>query len=138
MYDTDDEFFAAFRGGAIEPAAFDHRAHLRAAICALTRLPFLDACVAVRDGLGHVAARAGKPALYHETLTVALMSLIADAIAAEKAVPCSRFDMAGFVERHPLLVDRTAIARRYRRETFEGDAARRRFRLPDAGVEASR
>ncbi len=137
MYEDDDAFLAAFRAGAIEPAAFDHRAHLRAAVCALARLPFLEACIAIRDGLGHVAAKAGKPGLYHETLTVALMSLIADALD-DDAGTASPIDVDGFVARHPALLDRRAIAARYRVETFDGAAARRRFRLPDAEHGAAR
>lgn len=135
MYPDDDTFFAAFRAGAIEPSTFDHRAHLRAAACALVRLPFLEACIAVRDGLTRVAAKAGQPARYHETMTVAMLSLVADALDADdgdRAAGGGTFDVERFVARHPSLLDRDAVACRYRRDTFAGDAARRRFRLPDA------
>lgn len=80
---TDDRFVADFLAGSIAPETFDHRAHLRAAACLLRRMPFLEACIAMRDGLRHIAARAGKPGLYHETITVALMSLVLDRIADE-------------------------------------------------------
>jgi hypothetical protein len=138
MYESHDDFFTAFRAGGLDPAAFDHRAHLRAAVCALVGRPFLEACIAVRDGLGRLAARAGKPALYHETLTVAMMSLVADALAADGEPALVRFDLERFIARQPELVSRTTVSRRYRPETFEGEAARRRFRLPDASVGQAR
>ncbi len=126
----DEAFFAAFCRGTLDPTGFDHRAHLRAAACALARMPFLEACIAVRDGVRSIAARAGKPGLYHETLTVAFVALIADAQAA-----C---DGSTTVERlvaaRPELLDRNAIGRLYRRATLDSDDARRRFRLPDAAA----
>ncbi len=123
----DDTFFAAFRRGSLDPAGFDHRAHLRAAACALARMPFLEACIAMRDGVRLVAARAGDTGRYHETITVAFMALIADAQAAcDGSTSVERLVAAG-----PALLDREAIARLYRAETLADDDARRRFRLPD-------
>jgi hypothetical protein len=121
-------FSDAFRAGDIDPAHFDHRAHLRAAICALDRLPFLEACITMRDGLRLLAARAGKPGLYHETITVAFMALIADRLDGRTG---STTDVDALIERHPELLDRRLLERHYRKETLTADNARRRFRLPD-------
>ena len=74
---TDQEFIDAFAAGRLDPAGFDHRAHLRAAFLLLRSKPFLEACIAMRDGLQALAGKIGKPDLYHETVTVAFMALVA-------------------------------------------------------------
>jgi hypothetical protein len=124
---TDDDFADAFALGNIAPADFDHRAHLRAAFCLVRRRPFLDACVAMRDGLHDLARRAGRPGLYHETITVAFMSIVAQRAA-------SRADAAwdDFVAAHPDLMDRALLERWYRRETLQCALARAQFVMPDA------
>ena len=122
----DTAFFAAFRAGTIEPRDFDHRAHLRAAWCALRHAPFLEACIAVRDGLGHVARKANQPGLYHETLTIAFMALIAERIDGDPSC-----DAAVFLAAHPELFDRALLARHYQPATLASEVARRRFVLCD-------
>ena len=126
---TDDDFADAFVLGNIAPADFDHRAHLRAAFCLVRRRPFLDACIAMRDGLRDLARRAGRPGLYHETITVAFMSIVSQRAA-------SRPDLAwdDFLAAHPDLVDRALLERWYRRETLESALARAQFVMPDAAV----
>ena len=124
---TDDDFADAFEAGAIAPPDFDHRAHLRAAFCLLRRAPFLEACIRMRDGLVALAKRAGKPGLYHETITIAFMSLVMQRVAAEPAVA-----WPDFIAAHPELADRALLARLYRRETLDSPAARAYFVLPDA------
>jgi hypothetical protein len=131
---NDEDFLGSFRAGTLEPAGFDHRAHLRAALCALDRLPFLEACVAMRDGLQRLASRAGRPTLYHETITVALMALVADVRDDCLATAPGPVDVERLVERCPRLFDRTLVAARYRDGTLASDAARRRFRMPDAAA----
>jgi len=125
----DDDFFAAFRDGRVAASDFDHRAHLRAAIAALERLPFLEACIAVRDGLGHIARQVGKPALYHETLTIAFMALVAERLDGHDG------GWASLLDAHPELFDRGLVGRHYRAETLASDVARRRFVLADARSE---
>src|ERR1700761_930573 len=102
---TDDDFADAFEAGAIAPPDFDHRAHLRAAFCLLRRAPFLEACIRMRDGLVALAARAGKPGLYHETITIAFMSLVMQRLAAAPAV-----GWTDFIAAHPELADRALLA----------------------------
>lgn len=122
--DTDAAFLAAFEAGRIAPSAFDHRAHLRAAACALARYPFLEACVAMRDGLGRIARAAGVPQRYHETQTVALMTIVADRIEATGAA-----DAAAVIAASPELFDRSLIDRYYGPATLASPAARRRLVL---------
>ena len=124
---TDDEFLSAFESGATVPADFDHVAHLRTAFALLGRRPFLEACIAMRDGLRAIAARAGKPGLYHETITVAFMSIVLERLAARPGV-----SWADFIAANPDLMDRALLARHYRRDTLESARARARFVLADA------
>ena len=128
---TDDEFVEGFEMGNLLPADFDHRAHLRAAFCLVRRRPFLESCIAMRDGLRDIARRAGRPGLYHETITVAFMSIVSQRVA-------SRPDVAwdAFFETQPDLVDRALLGRWYGRETLESATARAQFVMPDVHLAA--
>jgi hypothetical protein len=123
---SDDDFAEAFELGNIAPADFDHAAHLRAAFCLVRRDPFLEACIAMRNGLQDLARRAGRPGLYHETITLAFMSIVAQRVAGQ---PVLGWD--GFLAAHPDLADRALLGRWYRRETLESAQARARFVMPD-------
>ena len=123
---TDDDFTDAFEMGNIAPADFDHRAHLRAAFCLLRRRPFLDACIAMRDGVQGIALRAGRPGLYHETITIAFMSIVAQRLASLPGVARDAFFAV-----QPDLLDRALLGRWYARETLESPLARTQFVLPD-------
>jgi hypothetical protein len=131
---TDDDFADAFEMGNIAPADFDHRAHLRAAFCLVRRRPFLEACAAMRDGVQGIARRAGRPGLYHETITVAFMSIVAQRVASQPGILWDAFFAA-----HPDLRDRALLGRWYAREMLESAHARAQFVLPDArlGMEAA-
>ena len=122
---SDDEFADAFEAGNLLPAEFDHQAHLRAAFCELHRRPFLEACIAMRDGLRDLSRRASRPGLYHETITVAFMSLVAQRLAQRPGLAWDEFHAA-----HPELSERTLLARWYHRELLESALARATFVLP--------
>jgi hypothetical protein len=124
---TDDEFVLAFESGALAPADFDHAAHLRMAFALLARRPFLEACIAMRDGLRALARRAGREGLYHETITVAFMSIVLDRMRQRPEL-----DWPAFIALNADLADRCLLARYYREPTLRTDAARERFVLADA------
>ena len=124
---TDDQFVHAFESGALAPADFDHAAHLRVAFALLARRPFLEACIAMRDGLRALARRAGREGLYHETITIAFMSIVLDRMRTHPAT-----DSHAFVALHPDLSDRMLLRRHYREATLQSPAARERFVLADA------
>jgi hypothetical protein len=126
---TDDDFAEAFEMGNLLPAEFDHAAHLRAAFCLVHRRPFLEACIAMRDGVRDIARRAGRLELYHETITVAFMSIVAQRVANR---PGLAWD--DFIAAHPDLAERALLARWYARETLESAQARVQFVMPDAEV----
>jgi hypothetical protein len=120
---TDQEFIDAFTTGQLEPAGFDHRAHLRAAFLLLEKGPFLEACMAMRDGLQALAGKLGKPDLYHETVTVAFMALVAERRPEG--------DWDGFIARNPELCERGLLDAWYSKALLASGAARRIFTMPD-------
>jgi len=121
---TDDALALAFEAGELPAGTFDQEAHVRVAYAYLRRLPFLEACVAMREGLKRFAARIGKPNLYHETITVAFMSLVNERMLGDRAA-----DGAEFLCAHPELADRALLERYYDAATLHSDAARRAFLL---------
>lgn len=121
---SDQEFIDAFGAGQLAPDVFTHRAHLRAAYLLLRTRPFLEACIAMRDGLHLLAEKLGKPDLYHETVTVAFMALVA-------ARSSSAGDWDGFIAAHPELCERGLLDAYYSPALLASGAARTRFAMPD-------
>jgi len=126
---TDTEFLHAFEAATLPPQAFDHRAHLRAACLYLERRPFLEACIAMRDGLRRYAAHIGRAGLYHETLTVAFMSVVGERLAAAPGL-----SWQALLERHPELCERDLLERYYDPARLASAAARARFVLNERGA----
>src|SRR6476659_8297602 len=62
--------------GALDPAQFPHSEHVRIGYEMLGAYPFGEAISRFSSGLKLLAAKAGKPQLYHETITVAFLALI--------------------------------------------------------------
>jgi N-formylglutamate deformylase len=121
---TDADFLAAFESVTLPPHSFDHRGHLRVACLYLADKPFLEACIAMRDGLRRFAASIGKAGLYHETVTIAFMSIVADRMAAEPGVPWEEL-----LRRHPDLCDRGLLARYVEPGVLASEGARARLVL---------
>lgn len=72
----DQKFLDDFEDGRFAAESFTHQAHIRLAYLYLSRGPFLEACIAMRDSLQEFSARIGKRGLYHETITIAFMSIV--------------------------------------------------------------
>lgn len=121
----DQIFLTSFVSGTLSPAEFDHAAHIRAACLLLQSRPFLEACIAMRDGLSQIAAKAGKPQLYHETITVAFMAVIAGRLA--DGAP----DWQNLVATQSDLFDRALLQGYYSAGLLDSDKARKHFLLPD-------
>lgn len=122
----DAEFLAALEAARLPPVLFDHRGHLRAAFLYLQREDFPGACVVMKRAIQGFAASLGKTGLYHETLTVAYLALVAERLADEPAD--IRFD--AFLRLYPELEDRAYFERYYPRGTLDTPEARRTFVLP--------
>jgi hypothetical protein len=122
----DDDFLAALEAGTLPPAAFDHRGHLRAGFLYLQRHDFPGACVAMKRAVQGFARALGRDGLYHETLTIAYLALIAERLAEEP--PTLGFDR--FLARYPELASREYFERYYPRGSLDAPEARRTFVLP--------
>jgi hypothetical protein len=123
---TDQEFLTAFEDGSMAAENFDHRAHIRAAFLYLSRHAFLEACVAMRDGLQRFTARAGNGNLYHETITVAFVSIV-----SERMERSPELGWEALLATHPELCDRGLLNRYYRPEILASAVARQRFVLSE-------
>jgi hypothetical protein len=120
-----DEELEAFDAGQIEPAVFPHREHLRFAYEILGRCSFAEAALRFRHGLGFIAQKAGKPELYHETITVAFLAAIAECRARTNAA-----DWNEFIAANPDLLDKNVLLRWYSKEQLDSQLARTTFVLP--------
>jgi hypothetical protein len=122
---TVEQELQAFDAGRIEPAAFSHREHVRFAFEILDRCSFGEAAVRFRDGLGFIAAKAGKPQLYHETITIAFLAVIAERRALTNAAGWD-----DFIAANADLLDKNLLLRWYSKEQLDSDLARATFVLP--------
>lgn len=115
-----------FLHGETDPKTFRHRDHVEMAFEILSRHPnFVTAAGAYASSLRQIAARAGNADAYHETITLAFLSLIAERLAN------ATFDgFADFAARNSDLLDKGALARWYSTERLGSSVARATFVLP--------
>lgn len=116
-----------FVRGEIDPAQFPHREHVRMAFEMLRRHDFAESVWLFSRALRAMAAKAGKPEAFNQTVTVAFLSLIAERMERGDA-----HNFAAFVQAHPDTLDRSVLARWYRAERLSSDVARRTFVLPES------
>ena len=121
---TDAEFIHAFEQGELSPTQFGHGAHVRVAYGYLQAMPFLEACIAMRDGLKRFAARIGKAMLYHETKTVAFMSLVAQGMRQSTVS-----GWEDLLAKCPDLCNAQLLQRYYPAQVLDSDLARQQFLL---------
>jgi len=115
-----------FMRGEMELGAFAHREHLRMGFEMLHRYDFAETLFRYSKALRAMAARAGKPQAFHQTVTVAFLALIAERIGAD-----GHTDFDSFARANPDLLERAALERWYPRQRLASDAAKRTFVLPE-------
>ena len=115
-----------FVRGEIAATSFPHREHVRMAFEMLRRHDFAETVLQFSRALRAMAQQAGKPQAFHQTLTIAFLSLI-----AERLEEGSWEDFAAFARDNPELLDKGALARWYRPERLASERARRTFVLPE-------
>jgi hypothetical protein len=115
-----------FLRGELDAASFPHREHVRMAFELLGRHDFPETVLHFSRALRAMAARAGKPEAFHQTVTVAFLALIAERMAGGRWD-----DFVSFARHNPDLIDKRALARWYRPERLASEVARRTFILPD-------
>lgn len=126
---NDDDFLAALETCQLPAAAFTHAAHVHAGFLYLQRHDFAEAIGAMRRSITAFAASIGKAGLYHETITVAFMTLINERMASD-ATP---MDWPDFAARNSDLLTGQPLATLYSPERLADPLARRVFLLPDLG-----
>jgi len=126
MQAADREFLARLEAGTLAAGEITHRGHLRAGFLYLQAHDFPGALVAMKRAIQTIAAALGRSTLYHETVTVAYLALIAERLAEEP--PGIGFEE--FLERYPELLSRAYFERYYPRGTLDCPEARRSFILP--------
>jgi hypothetical protein len=122
----DDAVLDRFLSGRQTAEGFHHRDHLRVAYGILGHYSFSEAAYLYASRLRDIAARAGQPGRFHETVTLAFLSLVAE---HRSAGDFASFD--DFVGANPELLDKSVLLRWYRRERLNSGAARRTFLLPE-------
>ncbi len=120
---TDTQFLQALESCVLPPADFSHRNHVRAAYLYLSRLSFGAAIDAMCATLKRYVAHLGRADRYHETVTIAFMTLV-NAHRRGGAEPWEEF-----IARNPQLLDSQLLGCYYSRATLAAEAARHRFVL---------
>jgi hypothetical protein len=124
---TDAEFVRAFEACQLSNESFRHRDHIRLAWIYLRRYPELDAREHMAGAIRKFAAHHGKSDKYHETVTVAWLRLVANAMA--RIPPESSFEH--LTAAAPDLLDKRTIEKFYSRATLASEAARAFWVEPD-------
>jgi hypothetical protein len=116
-----------FARGEVDPGNFPHREHVRMAFEMLRRHDFAETVLHYSRALRAMSARAGNPRAFHQTVTIAFLSLIAERM--QESGGAADFD--ALVRAHPELLDKAALTRWYRPERLASEAARHTFLLPE-------
>ena len=116
-----------FLHGEVDSGNFRHADHLCIAFEILRRHNFPDAAQAYCTALKTIALRAGNAVAYHETITLAFLSLVSERLNQE-----NYSDFAAFARSNPELLDKNVLTRWYDPGRLMSPLARATFVLPDA------
>jgi hypothetical protein len=119
-----DELFA-LESGTLDPAMFPHPEHVRLGFEMLGRYPFSEAVARFSRGLKLLAAKGGRPEVYHETITVAFLAL-----TGERRARAGGADWCEFKANNSDLLDKRCLERWYDADCLRSDLARKTFCLP--------
>jgi hypothetical protein len=122
------QLLADFEAGRVDPARFSHREHVRVGYELLERHPFPEALLHLARGLRRLAAKAGKPEVYHETITAAFLALI-----SERRLRDAYAGFEDFAVRNPDLFRKQLLEEIYEPEALRSAVARMTFILPGSG-----
>ena len=125
---SDRALLRSFLDGSIDPATFSHEVHVRVTYLLLRDRPLPETLIALRDGLRRLAAKAGHPEKYHETITFAFAAIINERVQRSSARDWEAFarDNVDLLTWHAGSVLREF----YDPQLLHTDEARRTFVLP--------
>jgi len=121
---TADELLA-LENGMLDPAMFCHSDHVRLGYEMLGCYSFGEAVARFSHGLRLLTAKAGRPEVYHETMTVAFLALI-----GERRVRGGHDSWDDFKDKNSDLLHKRCLEEWYDPEQLSSDLARRTFCLP--------
>jgi hypothetical protein len=119
---------ADFIAGRMPADGFDHRQHVRAGHALLAHRDFADSARLYVRAISAMAGAAGHPEKFHMTITLAMLSAIAERL------PDKRSNFDAFAAEHTELFERGFLLRHYSEERLQCDLARRTFLLPDRAL----
>jgi hypothetical protein len=123
---SDADFLAALEACTLDPAAFKHAGHVRAAYLMLCDGDFTAASARFAAALRRFATHHGQPGRYHETITYAFLAVINERLQA--GGDCDGW--AGFAAANPDLLDARFLTHYYPTDVLASPLARRAFVLP--------
>ena len=123
----EDDELKRFVRGELDPRTFPHREHVRMAFEMLRRHSFVETALHYSQALRTMTEKIGKPEVFHQTLTIAFLALIAERMPIQGGG-----DFESFAASNPDLMDKSAVARCYPPERLSLEVARRTFILPAA------
>ena len=124
---TDVEFTRALERGKIEAKNFHHASHLHVAWVYLAESSSLaEAAAKMSKTLRKLAAAAGKPEKYHETITLFWIYIL-----ARVRIVANGKNLEQIVHQHPRLLEKNFPLAYYSPELLFSDLARRSWIGPD-------
>jgi hypothetical protein len=121
---SDQEFLKAFEEGRLD--SFKHIDHIRMAWIYLSNCEFEPALGSIRSGLRNFASIKNATGLYHETITLFWICMVAGAIEKTPAK-----DFGEFISMNPDLARKDYLFEFYSRDLVQSDDARRAWISPD-------
>jgi len=126
-HDLDDQnFLGLLEAGTLEPALFNHEAHIRVGYLYLRDGSFTSALDRMRDTLVRFTIIVGAEGKYHETITAAYLALINEQLQRNG----DGGGWSGFIANNPDLLAADLISRYYDPTTLKSEIARATFVLP--------
>lgn len=123
----DDEAWLEQVQAGHPPGGFAHRDHLRLALLLLANCHSVEAAsVSAGDAIRAIAAAAGKPQKYNETVTGAWIRIVAHCRGINPTD-----DVDELVAAFPWLLDKRLLLSHYTSHTLASPAARERFVATD-------
>ncbi|MHB1023675.1 MAG: hypothetical protein ACYC46_03740 [Acidobacteriaceae bacterium] len=119
---NDEDFLAAFAQCTLPLTSFRHGDHLRLAWLHLHQKPFAQALETVRNGIRQYAAHHGVSHIFHETVTIAWVKLLATHHESS---------FAEFIAENEHRLHLGLLHRFWSPEALESDAAKRSWLPPD-------
>lgn len=124
---NDEDFAQAFLDGALSPAQFHHRDHLRLAWFLSRQLGGEAATRTITAGIRRFATHHGQAQKYHETLTRFWIRIVGHLVEARPDIT----EFATFLAAFPWLLDKDLPYRHWRRETMSSTTAHASWVEPD-------